>query len=213
MTRPTRSIRYVVVGFSFVVYLGLLLIPEWRPGIMATAPYFLYLLTLPITFVALLIVACWGTVGLLLARRRHSAAQPNHRAMLIASAAGLLLFAVVYALSGGIRGPLPAGSHLLKFDSVRWRQAASSESPHGDISVRQKMLGDVVSHVLPGHGRQELEQLLGPSLDTAYFADSGRDLIYLLGRERGSLFAIDSEWLLIWLDERGRVKGYQIRTD
>ncbi len=75
------------------------------------------------------------------------------------------------------------------------------------------MLGDVVSHVLPGQARQELEQLLGPSLDTPYFADSGRDLIYLLGRERGSLFAIDSEWLLIWLDESGRVKGYQIRTD
>ena len=66
---------------------------------------------------------------------------------------------------------------------------------------------------MPGRDRGELEELLGPSLDTFYFASSGRDLIYPLGKERGSLAAIDSEWLLIWLDQSGRFERYEVWTD
>ena len=83
----------------------------------------------------------------------------------------------------------------------------------GDISARQKMLGDVVKKVLPGHDRRALEDLLGPSLETPYFADTGRDMIYRLGMERDSMFGVDSEWLLIWLDDSGRFERYEIRTD
>ena len=55
--------------------------------------------------------------------------------------------------------------------------------------------------------------MLGPSLDTRYVASSGRDLIYLLGPERDSMFGVDSEWLLIWLDGSGRFERYQVWTD
>jgi hypothetical protein len=48
MTRFTAQPRALAVGFAFVVYFGLLLIPEWRPGILTTALYFVYLLTLPL---------------------------------------------------------------------------------------------------------------------------------------------------------------------
>lgn len=46
-----------------------------------------------------------------------------------------------------------------------------------------------------------------------YFQSTGRDLIYITGPERDSLFGIDSEWLLIWLDENGIYKRHAIVTD
>jgi hypothetical protein len=85
----TYSARALTAGFAFVVYFGLLLIPEWRPGILTTAPYFVYLLALPLTLFGLVLVGCWGTVGLLLGRRRRSTVQAKHRAMLSISAAGM----------------------------------------------------------------------------------------------------------------------------
>jgi hypothetical protein len=201
------------VAFVLVVYFGLLLIPEWWPAFRATPSYFVYVLTLPFVLLVLTAVGCWGAIGLFMSRARNSPHQPKHRSMLRVSIIGLLLFGSAYGLSGAIRGGLPSGSHLQRFDSAQWNDEAASEPAGGDISVRQKMLGDVVNNVLPGRDRRELEQMLGPSLDTPYFASTGRDLIYLLGRERDSMFGVDSEWLLIWLDGSGRFERYQVWTD
>ncbi len=198
---------------ALIVYFGLLLIPEWWPAFRATAAYFVYVLTLPFALVALIVVACWGAIRLFVSRTRTSPRQEKYLSMLGLSILGLLLFGSAYGLSAAIRGALPSGSHLLTFDSAQWKDEAASESAGGDISVRQKMLGDVVNNVLPGRDRRELEEMLGPSLDTPYFANTGRDLIYLLGRERDSMFGVDSEWLLIWLDGSGRFERYQVSTD
>jgi hypothetical protein len=88
----------------------------------------------------------------------------------------------------------------------------SAEYVKGDITPRQKMLAQVVAQ-LPGRNRQELEQMLGPSLETGYFQSSGRDLIYVTGPQRDSFVAIDSEWLLIWLDDMGTFERYAIVSD
>lgn len=148
-----------------------------------------------------------------MSRTRNSPRQAKHRAMLGISVMGLLLFGSAYGLSAAIKGGLPSGSHLLRFDSAQWKDGMASGSARGDISIRQKMLGDVVSNVLPGRDRRALEEMLGPSLETPYFASTGRDLIYLLGHERDSMFGVDSEWLLIWLDGSGRFERYQVSTD
>jgi len=60
------------------------------------------------------------------------------------------------------------------------------------------MLVDVVKNILPGRTRAEIEEILGPSLETSYFKSTGRDLIYGLGPQRDSYFSIDSEWLLTY---------------
>ena len=75
------------------------------------------------------------------------------------------------------------------------------------------MLADVVKNVLPGQARDQIEQALGPSLETAYFSSIGRDLIYYLGSERDVYLGLDSEWLLIWLDDSGHFKRYKIAND
>jgi len=74
------------------------------------------------------------------------------------------------------------------------------------------MVDDVMRNVLPGKNRQQIEDALGPSLSTQYFGSGGRDLIYVLGRERG-WFGIDSEWLLIWLDAKGVFSRAKLATD
>jgi hypothetical protein len=51
-------------------------------------------------------------------------------------------------------------------------------------TTRQKMLGSLVERFTPDQDRADLEALLGPSLETAYFQSTGRDLIYRLGPER-----------------------------
>jgi hypothetical protein len=75
------------------------------------------------------------------------------------------------------------------------------------------MLGSVVERLGPSQSGVDIEALLGPSLETPYFESTGRDLIYILGPQRDSLFGIDSEWLLIWLDDSGHFERYDIYTD
>ncbi|MFH0947636.1 MAG: hypothetical protein V1833_01375 [Elusimicrobiota bacterium] len=117
-----------------------------------------------------------------------------------------------FFLRNYILGGLPIGSNLLKFNSIEWKAKSSGEDVNG-ISKREKMLKDIVVNILPGKSRDEMEKLLGPSLEATYFKDSGRDLIYFLGPERASLFNIDSEWLLIWFDENGKFEKYKIVND
>lgn len=108
--------------------------------------------------------------------------------------------------------PLPTGSDLKPFNPTAWKDAASTEWAEG-ISVREKMLKDVVENILPGKTREEVEALLGPSLKTMYFASVNKDLIYYLGPERDGLFNIDSEWLLIWFRKDGKFARYRIAND
>lgn len=73
------------------------------------------------------------------------------------------------------------------------------------------MLDDVIKNVLPGSTKEKIETLLGESTHTGYFSKSERDLIYMLGPERG--LGVDSEWLLIWFDDSGNYERYTITTD
>ncbi len=75
------------------------------------------------------------------------------------------------------------------------------------------MLGSLVDRFGTSQDRADLKALLGSSLETPYFESTGRDLIYILGPQRDSFFAIDSEWLLIWLDDSGHFERYEIYTD
>lgn len=74
------------------------------------------------------------------------------------------------------------------------------------------MVKDLVENHLPGKSKDQIEKILGQSQDVGYFFQTGRDLIYRLGPEK-SYMAIDSEWLLIWLDEDGNYERSDFATD
>ena len=124
----------------------------------------------------------------------------------------IILTPLTLAIHRYIPRALPTGSDLRAFDSAIWKSESSKDRNDG-ISMREKMLKDVVENVLPGKSGQEIKSLLGPSLETSYFRSLDKDLIYYLGPERDGLFNIDSEWLLIWLDHDGKFKKYMIAND
>ena len=64
--------------------------------------------------------------------------------------------------------------------------------------------------VLVGMSQQQVSSLLGPADDTDYFRNW--DMVYWLGPERGFL-SIDSEWLVLRLDEQKRVNDFAIVRD
>jgi len=195
------------------VYFGLLLVPNWWPGFAGNAVFFVFVLSLPFFLFSLIGVGVWGIAGAIVALRRGSVISKRHRTLVVVSVAALVMFGCTMVLSRAIRGELPTGSHLLEFAPEAWREPSASEFAADDITVRQKMLGSLVTRFSAAQDRAALEALLGPSLETQYFESTGRDLIYILGPERDSLFGIDSEWLLIWLDNSGHFERYEIRRD
>ncbi|MBS0183246.1 MAG: hypothetical protein JSS39_12655 [Nitrospira sp.] len=201
----------VTAVILLLLYFGVFLIPKAVPWFGESLAFFVYCMSLLLAFAVLAILGVWGAIGMGCSQLRREQARSHHRFLAIYAALGFMLFGVVITLSQLIPHPFPSGSDQLKFDSSLWTSGESFAFVKGDITPRQKMLSDVVA-VLPGKTRSEIEAALGPSLDTLYFASTGRDLIYFLGPERTYL-SLDSEWLLIWLDENGRFLRYSIAND
>ncbi len=140
-----------------------------------------------------------------------------------AAAMPLAVVGVCWVLLAIASSGLPHGSDRAAFDSAKWRAADGDEwrgahvdkgRGRSDVSVRQEMIKDLVENVLPGKTKEEIAVLLGPSVQTGYFSSKAdRDFIYTTGPERTSIFAIDSEWLLIWVGEDGRFARYELLTD
>ena len=107
---------------------------------------------------------------------------------------------------------MPPGSGNLKFDRQLWLVEASSKANLG-ATDRQRMLKSIVEDVLPGKTRKEIETILGPILNSEYFKSTGRDLIYYTGRQRTGFLSLDSEWLLIWLNDRDVFQEYKVVSD
>lgn len=209
---PARpAVALTLLGFGF--YFGLWMLPKWWPGIGGFAPYLLYLFSIPLILLMLLAIGIWGASGSLGFRRNRRPATSRDKTLLTISLIGLGVFATTLILLRAIPASLPTGSHLLDFDSVAWKSPGSEEFVRGDFTRRQKMLGSLLERLEPGISRSEIEELLGTSLDTQYFSRTERDLIYILGPERDRAIALDSEWLLIWLDDSGNLERREIRRD
>jgi hypothetical protein len=197
---------------SFTLYFGSFLAQKIVPSFGATAFVFLLTLSLLIVVPILILLAVWGTIALARERLRKKPMSAWSRAAGHIAFAGIAACATSLVLGSLLPNSLPSGSYERTFDRGAWLDPASADYVKGDITPRQKMLADVVSK-LPGQSRSTLEVMLGPSLDSWYFKDSGRDLIYMTGPQRDAVFAIDSEWLLIWVDDKGIYEGHAIVTD
>lgn len=91
------------------------------------------------------------------------------------------------------------------FNPQRWRNA--------DLDTRERanMVGSIVeTRRLDGMDRASVVALLGQPTLTDKWASS--EMIYVLGPD-DSMFPIDNEWLIIELNQQGRVSGYQVRAD
>ncbi|MDX2208859.1 MAG: hypothetical protein SFV20_00715 [Sphingopyxis sp.] len=90
------------------------------------------------------------------------------------------------------------------FDSDRWKNA--------DLSTRDRvgMVDTLLAqHSLKGMHRAQVIELLGEPTPTDKWDDW--DMIYVLGPTE--YMPIDHEWLVIDLDEAGRVSDYDVTAD
>ena len=197
---------------AFVVYFGLILFLALVPGFGASSLLLLLELTLVLVIPVLSLLALWGTAAFAISRVRKRPMGPRSRAIGQVATAGLAALAAFMALASVLPPRLPGGSYDRPFDRAAWLDPNSASHLPGDITPRQKMVADAVTK-LPGLRRPAIEAMLGPALETAYFQSTGRDLIYPTGPQRDSLFGVDSEWLLIWLDENGVYRSHAIVTD
>jgi len=128
--------------------------------------------------------------------------------VLILASAGLLLVLVLVAPAIFNAWILHVPFRPMPFDSEVWRATPSEFSLE---SKRLRMVDELLSvHLSVGMSRAEVVGLIGEPDTTPYFADF--DMVYHLGQERHP-FGVDSEWLVIRLDEAGHVSESLVVSD
>lgn len=116
-----------------------------------------------------------------------------------------IAFGPLVSLLGG--GSIREWMSRRRFDPIAWQQARNNFTN----SIRIRMVDDLLSsYQLRGMSRQQVVSILGPPDQTEY--KKAWDMVYWLGPERGFM-SIDSEWLVIRLDDQEIVKDYAIETD
>ncbi len=77
---------------------------------------------------------------------------------------------------------------------------------------RVYMVDDLLEHYkLNGMTSEEVDKLLGNPTQTEYFKEEN-NIVYYLGDERG-LISIDSEWLILFFNDKNEVIKYSLKTD
>jgi hypothetical protein len=197
----------------FIAYFLPLLLSKWIPGMWASGLFWIYSLSILAALLVLACVALFGGIRWVVFSALSRPMDPRSSRLFSVPLIGLLMFGVVVGLRTIGSPPLPTGSYALPFDEEAWLDADSTRWREGDITPRQKMLGSVVRDILPESHHSDIRRSLGASDDSGYFRSTGRDLIYILGPERDNLIGIDSEWLLIWLDESGHFERFAVMVD
>lgn len=112
---------------------------------------------------------------------------------------------------------LAACGDTIPFDAEVWKQAGSREPDNsGSLTEfpRHGMAKDLISRrLIYGKTEKEVVDLLGPPSDDLRL-QGGRQLWYWLGPDRHLIGGgIDSEWLVLVIDDKGRVKECKIKED
>ncbi|MBT2636663.1 hypothetical protein [Bacillus sp. ISL-39] len=112
-------------------------------------------------------------------------------------------FGTLLLIVGGIIHVL-----FLLFSPDEFNQEKWINKPAERVGMVDSMLSEVE---LKGKTKSEIIKLLGEEDERAYFKEPN-NIVYYLGDERGFM-SIDSEWLVIWFDDKDRVTDYEIKTD
>jgi hypothetical protein len=213
--QTTRLPFWFALGV-FLLTFGFLIVPRFYPAMgQSSGVVFVSMLLAALLLILLpiiLLLSVWSIGIVIVSKLRKRRLGNASRIIGQVTLAAVLSLAAFLVASIWLPGALPSGSHLSQFDRSVWLDPTSSTYVEDDITPRQKMLADVVAR-LPGRNRQEIEEMLGPSLETENSQPREWDLIYVTGPQRDTLFVSDSEWLLIWLDDTGTFERYEIYTD
>lgn len=96
----------------------------------------------------------------------------------------------------------------IRFDSLKWKQSGQlNQNSYPRLQMADALIRD---RTLYGKTKTEVIQLLGEPSKDGYFRS--HDLVYWLGPSRDWL-NVDSEWLLIQLDDSDRVIKCELGRD
>jgi len=194
------------------IYFASSLLPRISPSSFSQEIRFYYVLSIPALLILVTAAGIASLVIIAYSKRKGRSVNKIGIAGLSLFSSTCILMPLLFFVHIITPRPLPSGSDQRKFNSAKW-QANDLKEWEEHLSVREQMLKDVVENILPGKNKTEIEKLLGPSLKTNYFRSVNKDLIYYLGPQRDSFLNIDSEWLLIWLDEKEVFERYKIAND
>jgi len=120
----------------------------------------------------------------------------------------VVLLAVVALAAFALVRTMDPQQASMPFEPAMW---ADEEALRQRPNLRRSMANDLMdNHLSKGMSRQDVIALIGHPTDTGHFQD--RDLVYRLGDE-GGYISVDSAWLVIDLDEAGKVTGFETVTD
>lgn len=205
--------RILIITFlSVFLFLSSSFLPQFVPLLISREIKPLYFSSILVILIIILLFGLISPIRIVIGKRRDNL--PNKVSIVGFSllVSFITLTPLTFAVHRYVGRALPTGSGTKSFDSDIWKSESSTDWNEG-ISLREQMLKEVAEKILPGKSKQEIERALGPSLETFYFSNLDKGLIYYLGPERDGLFNIDSEWLLIWMDEDGNFKRYKIAND
>jgi hypothetical protein len=119
------------------------------------------------------------------------------------------VLAIVMMVARRILFPMPMDRcQRRQFASAPWQDSAQAFSPS---AIRGCMVNHLLKrYALVGMARDSVIRLLGAGDRTNYFKEY--DLVYWLGPERGWM-SIDSEWLVLRINNQGWVAEARIVTD
>lgn len=121
----------------------------------------------------------------------------------------VIILVIIVSVFFGISVLLDDGVDQTPFVSNIWKNTPAVFSHD---SVRLRMIDDFLeSHSIVGMSRVEVILLIGEPDQTEYF--KSYEMVYMLGQETGSYFAIDSQWFVLDLNDSERVVSYDIVTD
>ena len=108
---------------------------------------------------------------------------------------------------------LPSGSYDLKFEASVWQNEDSVNWNENGVTVRQQMLGSLISENVAGKNRAQVMQLLGQPSTKMDPDGAGPSLSYPTGPQRDSYMAIDYEWLIIKFDATDKYESFYLASD
>jgi hypothetical protein len=124
----------------------------------------------------------------------------------------LLYFGFILLISCS-QQPLPSGSHELKFEASTWQNEESANWNKDGVTIRQQMLGSLLSENVAGKNRAQIIQLLGQPSTKMDPDGAGPHLSYPTGPQRDSYMAIDYEWLIIKFDSSDKYESFYLASD
>lgn len=120
-----------------------------------------------------------------------------------------LLLIIMASIFVGIWIILDDGVDQMPFKSNVWKNNPAVFSLD---SIRLRMVDDFLdTHSIVGMSSEEVISLLGEPDNTEYF--KSYEMVYILGQETDSYFAMDSQWLVMHVDDSGVVEFFVIITD